>query len=110
MNNAVCMSWLEKKIPEFKAAMDAEMAKENSNRDVMKRWQKLWIESNKKKTMIMNAVGAGAMTEEEYCACLKRQITKDTALFQYFKAAGNAKNAQIVTERISVTKEELSQM
>lgn len=57
VNNLVCMSYLEKKVEEFKANMDAAL--KGGNRDLMKAWQQRWIAANSKKTTIENACAGG---------------------------------------------------
>ena len=50
------------------------------------------------------------MTVEEYVAIQKRQVEKDTKLLAYFKQTGDQKKAALVNDRLTTTKQELTEM
>ena len=64
VDNLSCMSYLEKKVEEFKNNMDAAL--KAGKRDLMKAWQARWIAANQKKTTIENACGNGQLSPEDY--------------------------------------------
>ena len=76
----------------------------------MKAWQARWIAANSKKTTIENACGNGQLSPEDYVNINQRQLTKDQALLAYFKQAGDTKKVTIVTERMSIIRQELAEI
>ena len=44
VNNLVCMSYLEKKVEEFKVNMEAAL--KAGNRDLMQAWKQRWLGAN----------------------------------------------------------------
>ena len=108
MANNVCMSFLEKKTPEFQSKMQAAL--QSGDRTTMKYYQSLWMECTRKKGAIERACGSGSMTPEEYLAIQRNQVNKDANLLAYFQQTGDTKKAAIVSERLSATKQELIEM
>jgi hypothetical protein len=77
INNFWCMSYLEKKIPDFFEEQKASMEKGERPDPVTK---KLWQDCMKRKNTIEAACGSGEMTPEQYIELMKKQLDKDAKL------------------------------
>lgn len=65
------MSYLEKKVEEFKTKMEDDL--KSGNRDRMKQWKQRWIAASSKKASIENACAQGLLTPEDYIRALEKQ-------------------------------------
>lgn len=50
------------------------------------------------------------MSEQEYIEVVQRQLNKDHGLLAYFRKMGAAQKAEIVSERISIQRQELAEV
>lgn len=63
IDNLNCMSVLEKKVPEFKAAVDKAIA---SGTRPSPQLRQMWMDANRRMMQIQAACGNGTMTPEQY--------------------------------------------
>ena len=103
INNFWCMSYLEKKIPDFFEEQKASMEKGERPDPVTK---KLWQDCMRRKGEITAKCESGEMTVEMYADLLKKQYLKDCQLLTYFKQAKDLTKAKIVFERLNIIKQE----